>query len=117
VWHCIQLKCGIVPDDGGGPLLHISLDLRRGPFLEPAKERAGDDRRVLPQESCGITVCGTVRAVGPSTQTARRIRRLMSALQGRTISALLVNFRRWAAGAGGGAGLPSSKASITMIRC
>jgi len=44
VWHCIRLEQGIVSDDGRGPLLHISLDLCRGPFLEPAKERAGNDK-------------------------------------------------------------------------
>ena len=44
VWHCIRLEHGIVSDNGRGPLLHISLDLRWGPFLEPAKERAGNNR-------------------------------------------------------------------------
>ena len=70
VWHFIRIESGIVPDDGGCPLLHISLDLRRGPFLEPAKERAGDDRRVLPQESCDVAVGGTARAVRPSTKNS-----------------------------------------------
>jgi hypothetical protein len=45
VWHFIGLEGGIVPNDGGDPILHVSLDLHRRPFLEPAKERAGDDRR------------------------------------------------------------------------
>ena len=114
VWHCIRLKHGIVSDDGRGPLLHISLDLRRGPFLEPAKERAGNNRRVLPQESCDFAVGVTTRAVGPRLKTARRIRRDTSALRGQMISALLGNLGRRATGAGGGAGLPSSKA--IMIR-
>jgi len=94
VWHCIRLEHGIVSDDGRGPLLHISLDLRRGPFLEPAKERAGNNRRVLQQESCDFAVGVTARAVGPRLKTARRIRRDTSALRGRTISALLGNIGR-----------------------
>ena len=70
VWHFIRIESGILPDDGGCPLLHISLDLRRGPFLEPAKERAGDDWLVLPQESCDVAVGGTARAVRPSTKNS-----------------------------------------------